>query len=117
MARSITPSRDSSEEMKTSITLQSRGCGTNRSTPSFKQENPLQGKKSCEFKKDINWPFVNCVKSNIFSSFSCTCGALQIKSFSNFITNKMVLFMQMYYTVDTVAGQIRAYLHAVTSFS
>lgn len=29
----------------------------------------------------------------------------------------MVLFMQMYYTVDTVAGQIRAYLHAVTSFS
>lgn len=29
----------------------------------------------------------------------------------------MVLFMQMYYTVDTVAEQRHAYLHAVTSFS
>lgn len=53
MARSITPSRDSSEGMKTSTTLQSRGCDSNRSTPSYKQENPLQGKKSHENLKKI----------------------------------------------------------------
>lgn len=53
MARSITPSRDSSEGMKTSTTLQSRSCGSTAALPLVNKRIRYKGKKSHENSKKI----------------------------------------------------------------